>query len=130
MRHYGVLILCVGALFSGGCATMIDGTTQELSFQSNPENVTVTYLHRVRDSNTEDGWKDDTRILGVTPLTLQMDREAGHSSVVFSKEGYKPVTMKLVSQTNANMWGNILLGGLPGTITDSLTGAIYEYSTS
>ena len=33
--------------FSGGCATIVSGTTQEVSFQSNPEDAKVSVSGRV-----------------------------------------------------------------------------------
>jgi hypothetical protein len=128
------------ALFSG-CATIVSGTTQEMSFQTNPENVVVSLIRSVPDTNIKVDWtkkaghvsptpmRDETRILGKTPFTLQLDREEGQR-IELSKEGYKPITMKLATTTNRAFWGNILLGGLVGSTTDGMSGAIYEYSPS
>jgi hypothetical protein len=69
------------------------------------------------------------RILGKTPFTLQLDRMEGQR-IEFSKEGYKPITMKLTTTTNGAFWCNILLDGLVGSTTDGISGAIYEYSPS
>lgn len=128
------------AMMVAGCATMISGTTQEMSFQSSPEGVIVTLIRAVPD---EDYWAgkaakdagkkqpthDETRILGKTPFTLQLDK-AEDQSVVFSKEGFKPLTMKLTTQTDPNFWGNIVFGGFVGSTTDSMSGAIYQFSPS
>jgi len=57
----------------GGCATIVSGTTQEVSFQSNPEGAKVTVSGRV---------------IGKTPVTLQLKREKGQS-LAFEKEGYE-----------------------------------------
>lgn len=38
--------------------------------------------------------------------------------------------MKLTTTTNGAFWGNILFGGLPGSTTDAMSGAIYEYAPS
>lgn len=121
--------LAAWASLLGGCATISSGTTQEMSFQSNPEDVVVTVTQRIRDSNTDSMWKDDVRILGKTPLTLQLDK-AENQTVLFSKDGYKPLTMKLATTLDSWFWGNILLGGFFGSTTDSMTGAMYEYSPS
>jgi hypothetical protein len=130
-----------GALLSG-CATILDGSTQEMSFQTNPENVAVSLIRSVPDPNASADWtklsghdrsriamRDETRILGKTPFTLQLDRAEGQR-IVFSKEGYKPLTMKLTTGTNGAIWGNILLGGIPASTTDGMSGAIYEYVPS
>ena len=101
---------------------MVDGPTQEMTFQSSPEGVTVTAIRRVLHG---DEWTDEDRVLGKTPLTLHMDRE-DKQRVIFAKEGYKPIEMKLVTVTNGNFWGNISCGGIIGASIDALSGAGYE----
>lgn len=138
----GSLSLWACAALLSGCATILDGTTQEMSFQTNPENVVVSLIRSVPDTNVKVDWttktgrdasptpmRDETRILGKTPFTLQLDRMEGQR-IEFSKEGYKPIKMKLTTTTNGAFWGNILLGGFVGSTTDGISGAIYEYSPS
>ncbi|THI84610.1 MAG: hypothetical protein CAF41_010010 [Nitrospira sp. CG24A] len=134
------LWICTAVL--GGCATMTSGTTQEMSFQTNPENVVVSLIRSVPALDEEGDWtkktgrdwsptpmRDEMRILGKTPFTLQLDRIEGQQ-IVFSKEGFKPLTMNLTTTINGAFWGNILLGGLFGSTTDGISGAIYEYVPS
>ena len=97
-----------------GCASIMTGTSQEMTFQSSPEEVTVTVTGR---------------ILGKTPMTSRIDKKSGQV-VIFSKDGYKPVTMQLETSLNPWFWGNILLGGVIGSTTDSINGAVDEYSPS
>ena len=125
----------------GGCATMVDGSTQKMSFQTTPEDVVVTLIRPINEGGDYWAEKDkqgqrktmsvdvERRILGKTPFTLALDRAEGQS-VVFSKEGYTPVTMSLTTTTNPWFWGNIFFGGLFATTTDSTSGAIYEYEPS
>ena len=108
---------------------MMSGSTQEMSFQSSPDEATITMVSRVLGQGPDATWHDETRILGKTPFTVQLDREEGRS-VVFSKAGYKPITMKLMTTTNGYFWGNLAFGGLIGSTTDSMSGAINEYSIS
>jgi hypothetical protein len=134
------LLACTTLL--GGCATILDGSTQEMSFQTNPEGVVVKLIRSVPDPNVSVDWtkknsrdvsptpmRDEARILGKTPFSLQLDRMEGQR-IEFSKEGYKPISMKLTTTTNGAFWGNILFGGLPGSTTDAMSGAIYEYAPS
>jgi hypothetical protein len=97
-----------------GCASIVDGTTQQMSFQSNPDGVTVTVTGRV---------------LGKTPITAQLDKKKDQS-VVFTKEGYKPVTMELATTLDPWFWGNIVLGGFIGSTIDWLSGGVHQYSPS
>jgi hypothetical protein len=90
------------------------GTSQEMTFQSNPDEATVTVTGRV---------------IGKTPITARLDKKSGQA-VVFTKEGYKPVTMELATTLDAWFWGNIVLGGLIGSSTDYINGSVHEYSPS
>ncbi|MCS6294344.1 MAG: hypothetical protein H8J66_14835 [Nitrospira sp.] len=123
------------ALLAAGCASITSGTTQEVSFQSNPDDVTVTITKQVHDRAEESKvqysvvWKEEVRVLGKTPLTNRLDR-AEHQTITFSKDGYKPLTMPLTTTLNGYFWGNIVTGGFIGSTTDSMTGAMYEYSPS
>jgi hypothetical protein len=107
-----MMMLVPLAALLAGCASIVSGTTQEMTFQSNPDDVLVTV---------------NGRPLGKTPLTLQMDKKEDQS-VVFSKDGYKPVTMPLTSTLDPWFWGNILLGGFIGSTTDGISGAVHQYS--
>lgn len=99
-------------MFMGSCASIISGTTQEMTFQSNPEDVVVTI---------------NGKVIGKTPTTVQLDKKSDQS-VVFSKEGYKPISMQLETTLDPWFWGNIVLGGLIGSTTDGLSGGAIQYS--
>ena len=97
-----------------GCASIITGTTQEVSFQSSPEGALVTV---------------GGRVLGKTPITVQIDKESD-PRLEFSKEGYETLVMPLATTIEPWFWGNIILGGLYGSTTDGISGAVYHYSPS
>jgi len=107
-------IATAGLLIAGvwGCATIVSGTTQEMTFQSEPEGALV---------------KVDGRPLGRTPMAIQLDRQADQS-LTFELEGYQTITMHLSTTLEPWFWGNILIGGVIGSTTDGISGAIYEYS--
>ena len=110
MRKFAFVISC--CLILAGCASIISGTGQEVSFNSDPDDATVTV---------------NGRILGKTPFTVRLDRKSGQS-VLFAKEGYRPITMQLETTLNGWFWGNILTGGLIGSTTDGISGAAVQYS--
>lgn len=130
------------ALLMSGCATMVDGSTQELSFQTNPEGVAVSLLAPPPPPPPPPSARPDAaptpairpaeipapapRLLGTTPLKITLDRAAGQS-IMFAKEGYKPLTMQLATRTNPAFWGNVAIGGLIGSSIDNATGAALEY---
>lgn len=69
------------------------------------------------------------RILGKTPLTINLQRQSGQS-LIFSKDGYKTLSMELETSINGWFWGNIVLGGLIGSTTDGITGSVHKYAPS
>ncbi len=95
-----------------GCASIVTGTDQTLTFNSEPDGATVTVAGRV---------------VGKTPLSVQIDK-GKNQSLTFEKEGYKTYTTQLSTTTNAWFWGNIVIGGLLGSTTDGASGAINEFS--
>lgn len=118
MKQYAIrtawLLVILGANFLGGCASIIDGSHQEVSFNSNPDDATVTL---------------NGRVLGKTPITISLKKESGQS-LVFSKDGYKPYSAQLETRIDGWFWGNIVFGGLIGSTIDSISGAMHEYSPS
>jgi hypothetical protein len=108
-----VILLCLIFMLSG-CASIVSGRNQQMSFQSNPDEATL-YI--------------DGRAIGKTPITIPLQRKKGQM-MEFKKDGFKPVTMQLTTHLNGWFWGNILTGGLLGSTTDGITGAATEYSPS
>lgn len=97
-----------------GCATLMSGPTQQISINSNPEGANVTL---------------DSHPLGTTPLVTSIKR--GESkTLVLTKEGYKPASATMESQTNGWVFWNavFLTPGVLSTTTDSNTGAIRKYA--
>lgn len=95
-----------------GCASIVTGTDQTLTFNSEPDGATVTVAGRV---------------VGKTPLSVQIDK-GQNQSLTFEKEGYKTYTTQLSTTTSGWFWGNIVIGGLLGSTTDGVSGAINEFS--
>ncbi len=112
MKSLPALFAMVAIALLSGCATIITGSSQEMSFQSSPDEVTVT----VGD-----------RVIGKTPITIRLDKKTGQA-VTFTKDGYEPVTMPLSTQLEPWFFGNVVLGGLLGSTTDGVSGAINQYS--
>jgi len=83
-----------------------------VSFQSSPEEATVTV---------------SGRIIGKTPVTVQLGRKSDQI-LLFTKEGYKSVTMQMDTKISNWFWGNVIAGGVIGSTTDGFSGAMHEYS--
>lgn len=109
MVRWGLLIVSV---LSSGCATLFSGSSDEISFTSEPAGARVLI---------------DGDEIGATPLTYEVERQTfRRSEVVIQKPGYRsekfPLkktldTIALLNCTSLLSWG-----------TDALTGAMMEYS--
>ena len=106
------LIAVVAALAPIGCATIVSGTTQTVSVNSNITGAQVLL---------------NGRVLGTTPFTGQIAR-ASDSVILVKKDGYTSQSMSLATSIEPIFWGNILIGGTTGSSTDAATGALWRYS--
>ncbi|RIZ72063.1 MAG: PEGA domain-containing protein [Methylococcales bacterium] len=107
------LLVGLGPVLSG-CATIIDGTKQKVSFSSNPSHAEIIV---------------DGKVLGTTPLTQDLSKKTEHS-VTLNLSGYHPYEVKLTKKVNSWVWGNLVFGGLIGLGVDALTGGLYELTPS
>lgn len=92
-----------------GCATIVTGTSTDVSLQSDPSEAEI-------EINGQDR--------GETPTTLSLDSDRAYT-VELSLEGYEDETIQLEKSTSGWVAGNILLGGIPGLIVDAATGGLY-----
>lgn len=92
------------------CATIFDGSTDIVTFNSTPSGANI-YL--------------DGEFRGQTPLVLNLKRRS--YSIEARKEGY--ITAHANSSTSINPWifGNIITGGVVGTTTDVVSTAAFEF---
>lgn len=107
-----VVMAGVFALVIAGCASIVTGTEQSLTFNSEPDGATVIVAGKT---------------LGKTPLTVKVPKDK-NMSLTFEKEGYKPFTTQLSTTLQGWFWGNIVFGGLLGSTTDGISGAMHQYS--
>ena len=104
-----------------GCATIMHGSEQTLSFKSVPETTQITITNRAGEKIHS----------GQTPTVITLKRGAGYFKsesyqVSFSKEGYQTKTINVTGSANGWYVANILFGGLIGLlIVDPLTGGMY-----
>jgi hypothetical protein len=99
-------------LTGSGCATLVDGGSQNVTFNSHPNGAKL--LHNGVQ-------------IGVTPLTADLDRSED-TVILAQKEGYHDQQIQLQTKANAWIWGNIICCGLLGSTTDTASGAAIEYS--
>jgi hypothetical protein len=104
-------ILLALSAFVLGCATITKGTSQQISITSNIDGATL-YL--------------DGSVIGTTPYYGEVPKNKKELKV--EKDGYRTATIVLSKTLEGMFWGNIILGGTIGSITDFATGGAYAYA--
>ena len=110
----GAALVAATSLALGGCATVINGTSQDVKFQSDPGGAEVRLT----------GGQSCT-----TPCEVSLKRRSDLRAD-FAKPGYKPAYVLIQSKTGGAMAGNILLGGIIGGAVDAANGASNHLSPS
>jgi hypothetical protein len=106
-KMFCVVALAASATGLGGCATVLNGTSQPVEFQSDPAGAQAALVT---------GLKCDT------PCKYSLKR-GKDNAVTFSKEGYKSETVYVQSRTGGAALGNVLAGGIIGGVVDGSNGA-------
>jgi hypothetical protein len=110
-----LLAIIAGSLSMGACATVTRGTTEQITFDSEPPAA----------MRTSTGLTCPT-----TPCTLQVDRKSEFVAT-FSKDGYASqdimVQTRVAGSGAAGFAGNVLIGGIIGMGVDAATGSTLEH---
>ena len=112
IKFTGWLTLLVLAMVTSGCATILDGSSQPVTFNSSPNGARI-YVNGVE--------------IGTTPLNVQVKRSKT-TMILAKKNGYEDQQLVLQTKMNNTFWGNIIFGGFPGSTTDYASDAMIEYS--
>jgi len=109
MKKEALGLLLVTSILTSSCATIMLGTTQEVSISSNPTGAMVT---------------NNGLQLGKTPVVADLKRKGNHR-IKIELEGYHPYEVMLSRSVSGWLFGNIIFGGIPGLIIDVITGGMY-----
>ncbi len=101
-------IIGLVSLLLSGCASIISGTSQDLTFNSNPEGAKV-YL--------------DGKIVGVTPFTFSAQKNK-YDTMRIEKKGFISINRDLNKTFDGVAAINIFWDL---STTDALTGAVFKY---
>ena len=109
MKKFIAMVLVASSLVLSGCATIIKGTDQTVSFNSSPEGAKV-YIDGV--------------VMGVTPVAITLKKNK-HKTVEMRLDGYKSQTLDLKKSFDSVAILNVFWDF---STTDIISGAIVEYS--
>ena len=113
------IIAAVSAAALASCSSIIEGTSQEISVNTNPAGASCS-LNR-----------QDLSIgrIDTTPGTVKIQKTKDDITIVCKKDGYQDATYLDQSGSAAATVGNIILGGGIGWAIDSATGADNKYDS-
>jgi hypothetical protein len=110
------VIASLMALIVSGCATMLSGSDQEVTFRSKPAGARVTVTSFSQDRN----------YIVESPRTLRLNRKKNYIAT-FELPGYHTQTFPVSSEFGValagSVLGNMILGGGIGMIIDAGTGS-------
>jgi hypothetical protein len=116
-----LIFICALVLLTTSCATIFNGTKETITFKSTPSGADVKVVNK----------KGIEQSVGVTPCTVPVSKQT--TEVKFSKNNYYSESYFLRQNAKINAWyyvdlaGTVLgLVGLPSTIVDLSTGAVYD----
>src|ERR1017187_5995097 len=110
MKLHLYLGLCVATISCTGCASIVSGTKQKISIDSNPPGATVVVDNAVATDCV-------TKQPAVTPAKVVFRRSKPHT-VVLSLPGYDDVSVMLHQGSEPWVWGNLGFGGIIGILID------------
>lgn len=101
----------------GGCASIVKGTSQSVTVNTDPIGATCIL--------SRDGTQ--LAVINPTPGTVTVGKASGTISIACRKVGYQDSIGTLASSFQAMTFGNIIFGGIIGVAVDAASGAMHEY---
>ena len=99
-----------------GCTTLVSGTTQTVTLNSEPTGAACTVERNGRLVSQF-----------ITPGSVTVDKSRNALTITCRKPGYAPVIGTDPSSIEGWIFGNVLIGGLTGAGLDLLTDADESY---
>jgi hypothetical protein len=116
----GAVLTCVAAISLVGCSTITTGTTQSILVDTKPSGA----ICRFSRSDREVG------VVNPTPGMLMITKDKAPLTVICTKSDFYPNTGILLANFEPMTLGNILLGGIVGSLVDVATGANQKYDAT
>jgi hypothetical protein len=124
MRHSTLAMIAMIGVGLSGCATVFEGTSQEITVNTNPPGAQCVFDREGREVGR----------IGSTPGTANIRKSKYDLTIVCTKDGYQSATYLNHSGTTATIAANvaadlILTAGL-SSIVDSADGADNKYDSA
>jgi hypothetical protein len=112
-KIFGLAVVAM-ALFLSSCATLVNGTKQTVSFNSEPSGATVILVNKKGQETT----------IGTTPMVTAIPRKT--KRVKFSSEGFSTETYDAYANASVHWlyWVDAICGLVPAIVDISTGGYI------
>ena len=114
------LTLAILTTLSSGCASIVSGTNQPVSIETNLKGAPVVGAY-CKLNNDKGTW------FVTTPGSITIHRSIQNLDIKCDKEGVQPGLLSVKSAAKGMAFGNILFGGPIGAGVDIATGAAFDY---
>ena len=120
VRILGAAVMAAAATTLGGCGTITQGTSQDITVTTTPPGG-----HCELTRNGE-----HVATLDKAPGVVKVDKTKHDILMTCTMPGYQSASVNLESGYGAGTFGNIILGGVIGWGIDEATGAVNKYPSS
>ena len=120
MKIYGIGAVLLLGVMTSGCATIVEGRSQNIGIASSPPGAHCTLQRNGAQLGVVDS----------TPGSVTIEKTKDDILVSCALAGYQPSTQYLHSGISSGVYGNIIAGGLIGWGVDSATGADNDYPSA
>lgn len=122
---YRFIAFALVGLMSNGCASVMSKSVYSVAIESYPANANFVVTDH----------KGKTVASGTTPQTVSLRAKRAFGlpanySVNYSAPGHQSIQRQVKADMDGFVFGNILVGGIPGLIVDAGTGAMFELPDS
>lgn len=114
MKNLLILVCITITILLSGCATVVNGTTQDIPITSTPSNASVVI---------------NSMSYGMTPTSVKLKRNSTYM-VEISKDGYISKTCQIIPRISGVIVGNLIYGGIIGGAVDMASGGGYTLEPS
>lgn len=114
-----VRMVLLSGVAVAGCATIVKGTTQQIS-------VSTPGVPDAQCTLTSSAV--GTKVVN-TPATITLEKGSDNVAVICRKKCYQDATGIIASNTETMTAGNIIAGGVIGLGVDAASGAMNKYNT-
>ena len=112
------LLPALAILMLTGCASIVEGTSQEIIVNTNPENAHCKFMREGVSIATVE-----------TPGAVTVKKSKHDINIICNKKGYRQATFYNHSDVAGATVGNVILGGGIGWAIDSANGADNKYTS-